>query len=123
DKAQRKAIESEAAKKGWTSIELEERIRPINSLKEGNNEDAVERVPTAKPLAAKRGTVGVYRVVADAEMLSVDLGFTSFLDLTGEQSDGLKGGSLVRLDAKGKFLPADDAKASDLYTYRAEVIR
>ncbi len=123
DKTQRKKIEAEAAKNGWTSRQLEERIRPINLLKANNNEDAVERVPTAKPLVSKRGTVGVYRVIAGEEILSVDLGFTSYLDLTEEQAVGLQGGRLIRLDAKGKFLPAEDAKTSELFTYRAEVIR
>ena len=124
DKTQRGQMEAEAAKNGWTSRQLEDRIRPLTLLK-ANNGDAVERILTgaAKPLAPKRGTVGLCNIVGPAESLSVDLGFTSYLDLTEEQADGLKAGAFVRLDAKGKFLPAEDAKSSDLYTYRAEILR
>lgn len=139
DKSQRKKIEAEAAKNGWTSRELEERIRPVrllNNVSDGQSNGADgngtrETRPSengssggsAEPMTPKRGTPGIYKIIADAETLSVDLGFTSYLDLTPEQSVGLKDGSLVRLDAKGKFLAAPDAKTSDLFTYPAEVIR
>lgn len=128
DKTQRGQMEAEAARNRWTSRELEDRIRPVHLLNaaspaETSGTRGSRPSGNARPLAPKRGRVGICQIVGPAESLSVDLGFTSYLDLTGEQAGGLKAGAFVRLDAKGEFLPAEDAKTSDLYTYRAEILR
>ncbi len=129
--AQRKTLERSAIKNGWTCTELEDRIRPLRqeseasagALPAGGNGAGSNGSGTHKPLVPKRGTVGIYRVVANGDLLSVDLGFTSYLDLTEAQARGLKAGSLVRLESNGKITKAKDAQTSDLFTYRAEVIR
>ena len=125
DLTQRKELERSAIKNGWTCTELEDHIRPLRLLGDASDAGAPERGDgtPAKALTPKRGTPGVYRLTFNGDTPVVDLGFTSYLDLTAEQAGGLKAGSLVRLDAKGKVAPADDAKTSDLYTYRAEIIR
>ena len=125
DKAQRKALESEARKNRWKAEELERRVRMLNAINvtPAKTEGGTESASAPKPLNPKRGTVGVCRVVADGDALAVDLGFTSYLELTKEESRGLKPGSLVRFDGSGNVAPAEDAKPADLFTYRAEVLR
>ena len=128
DKTQRGQMEAEAAKNGWTSRQLEDRIRPVTlldatSIAETSGTPGTRPSGSSKPLAPKRGTTGLCKIIGTAESLSVDLGFTSYLDLTEDQADGLKAGAFVRLDSKENFRPAEDAKSSDLYTYRAEILR
>ena len=123
DKTQRKALAAEAASNGWTSRQLEERVRPVTLLNDVLAAKSKEPKPgrPPKPLAPKRGTIGVYRITSDGD--SLDLGFTSYLELTNDEGTGLKAGSLVRLESNGNITKAEDAKISDLYTYRAEVLR
>jgi endonuclease YncB( thermonuclease family) len=122
DQARRREIAAKAARHGWTSRELETRLRPVELIGQGDGHVSTD-VSTPKPLTPKRGVVGIYRIVPSGDGLAVDLGFTSYLDLTGAQADGLSAGDLVRLAAGGKVTRADDATKADLYTYRAEVLR
>lgn len=112
----RKNLERQAVRNEWTSRQLEERIRP-------NPPPDAPPPATVQPLSPKRGVVGLFRLVAQGDVLAVDLGFTSYLDLTPEQANGLKEDHFVRLNSKPIVLKAEAAKPSDLYTYRAEVLR
>jgi hypothetical protein len=125
DKSQRKAVEIEAAKNRWTSRQLEERVRPLRRGRGARSKIAVPAsTAPPKPLVPRRGTIGIYRITAGRDDApALDLGFTSYIDLTPEQAAGLAQGDLVRLDAKGKIQRAEDARLSDLYTYPAEVLR
>ncbi len=125
DKKQRRALTVEADRKGWTVRQLVEHLRPIALLKGSSNGNGAgsNGSGTHKPLVPKRGTVGIYQIVANGDSLALDLGFTSYLDLTEAQARGLKAGSLVRLESNGNITKAKDAQTSDLFTYRAEVIR
>ncbi|MBI4661436.1 MAG: thermonuclease family protein [Verrucomicrobia bacterium] len=125
DEAQREALVEQTVKNHWTSPELQDRVREFNARDPdaGNagDETISQRSSRPKPLSPKRGTVGVYRVVASGGGLAVDLGFTSYVDLP--TTTKWREGSLVRLDSDGNFVAANDASKCDLYTYRAEVLR
>ncbi len=126
DEAQRKAVTAEALKRGWTSPQLETRVRELALLAAPADEAASETAPTppaARLLVPKRGTPGVYRLVARGDRLAVDLGFKIYRPLTAAEARGLEEGGFVRLDEAGAISPADDATKADLFTYRATVPR
>ncbi|NQU09875.1 thermonuclease family protein [bacterium] len=60
---------------------------------------------------------------SNAVSLALDLGFTSYLDLTAAEARGLNEGDLVHLAPSGRITPAKGAKRTELYTYPAEVLR
>ena len=121
DDRQRKALASAADQAGWTVVQLAQRIRALAPPDEAASSVSGDAAVAPKPLTPKRGTVGVCRVTADGDALSVDLGFTCYADLPALTR--LKEGDLVRLDADGAFSVAPDATKADLYTYRAEILR
>lgn len=121
DPAQRKAIAAEAVRSGWTSRQLEERIRPLALRKQdidgetpGDGADPRAESPR---LVAKRGTIGVHRLVPGGKSLAVDLGFTSCLDLTPEEAGSLKAGTLIRLDSNGEVSTAEAAQTADSWRW------
>ena len=128
DIAQRDALAAELRRTDLRTDALKDRVRALNAATyaaAGNNgENGSSATKPARRLAPKRGTIGVHRIVAgDEEELAIDLGFTSFLDLSPEQAGGLKLGNLVRLDGRGHAAKAADATKADLYTYAAKILR
>lgn len=145
----RDRLHRDAVRHGWTSTHLIERVRALNAaahkdeLRTANSELRLalsgtppsalsSPLPTAsasvnrRPLTPKRGTVGICRLVEDDDGLAVDLGFTSHWRLTPTQARGLAAGAFVDVSdpkASNGVIPAPDATKSDLYTYRAEVLR
>jgi endonuclease YncB( thermonuclease family)/predicted DCC family thiol-disulfide oxidoreductase YuxK len=120
DKRQRLELERQAARSGWTSPELEARVRALHALADSGGElESAKNVTPSKMLTPRRGTPGVCRVVADGDGLAVDLGFASYLALPGSRHSA---GDFVRVTADG-VEPAKDATKADLFTYRAEVLK
>ena len=63
DPADRRALELEADQKGWKVGELERRVRMLNALNvtPAKTGDVAGSASAPRPLAPKRGTVGVCR--------------------------------------------------------------
>ncbi len=122
DDVQRTTLLTQTLKNGWTSPELQERVRTFNATVADSAASSGVEPGAFKPklLTAKHGTPGLYPVVARREALAVDLGFKQFRPLTKEEVRALKlaAGSIVRVDAAGNFSRADDATKADLFTYR-----
>ena len=132
DNELRAELQLGGVQKGWTARQLQKHIRPgldstgipgRSSKSERESDQTKRAAKTVRAITPKRGTAGVYRIISSGEGLAVDLGFTSFFDLTTAQADGLKAGDLVRFTAGGGVRKADEAKKSDLYTYSAELLR
>lgn len=123
DPRQRAALERTAIAQGWTCIELEDQIRPLRQLPSppASNKGQIAGGATAL-LSPRRGSGGVFRVQAGGDELTVDLGFTSYVDLTPAQAGELRAGQLVRWTGT-QPVAAPDATSAELYTYRAEVVR
>lgn len=115
----RQKLLASAVKQGWTSPELERRIRAL-ALPRPDATEFARNVTPPKPLVPRRGTPGVCKVIAVETALVVDLGFATYRDLPGESA--FKAGSLVKIDAAGR-LNATDATKVDLFTYRAEILK
>jgi len=123
----RKRLEQQTVQQSWTSRQLEEEIRPLLAL----SVSAVTSVSPAQSgavksgdqLSPKRGTIGIYRVVAVNDRLCVDQGFRCYHDLSPAEAKRLREGNFVRLHSRLGVRKAEGAKASDLFTYRARVLR
>jgi endonuclease YncB( thermonuclease family) len=121
DKEQREKLFALTVKNGWTSPELEERVRALNAV---GIATPVEM--PGKLLTARRGTPGLYPVVARREGTAVDLGFKLYLPLAAGDIRRLKlvPGSIVCTNAgPSPSLGASDAPKADLFTYRALAVR
>jgi endonuclease YncB( thermonuclease family) len=116
----RHSLATEADQNEWPVARLEQRVRALRPSTPAGG-DALKDVTPPRPLVPKRGTVGVWRVVAAGTGLAVDLGFTSYVDLPAPTR--LKEGAFVQLDAAGQFVAMPDVSKAALYTYRAEVLR
>ena len=132
DESVRDRLHRDAAKHGWTSPQLIERVRALNASATASSSalsppsSGAPSSANRRPLTPKRGTVGVCRLVADDDGLAVDLGFTSHWRLSAAQAGGLQAGAFVDVgDPKNNsgVTAAPDATKADLYTYRAEVLR
>lgn len=138
DRTERSTVAAQAAKGGWTSRELEQRVRFAVARVAVETETAPDPAAAPattelpgpghlearpRPLVPKRGSVGTHRLVAHGATLAVDLGFTAFRDLADGEVADLKAGEFVRIDPRGRPAPAPDARSGDLYTYRATVLR
>jgi endonuclease YncB( thermonuclease family) len=122
DQAQRQELLTQAVEHGWSSPKLRERVRALNAGGAASSAaDSAKDVTPPKPLLPKRGTVGVWRVVAGDAGPAVDLGFTACVDLP--PATRLRESAFARLDAAGNFTAAAEATRADLYTYRAGVRR
>jgi endonuclease YncB( thermonuclease family) len=116
----RLALANEADKHEWPVAQLEQRIRSLLPLSAGGG-DTMENVTPPKPLVPKRGTVGVWQVIASDDRLAVDLGFTAYVDLPAKTKLGA--GDLVCAGGDGTFASAPAATKADLYTYEARIMR
>lgn len=135
DKVRRELMER-AARHGWTSEQLIEKIK-----KEIREESSTPLPHPPKEIAAfkpKRGTLNAYRVVL-SEVLLMDLGFSSFIERPALKSGRFKEGDIIVVATRRDAARADvaprptrrgvreaisilkNATPADLYTYTAEV--
>ncbi len=127
DENERKALTAQAIKNKWTSPELGNRVRALNAAIEiasdanGGNETDTPKA-AVHLLVPKRGTPGLYRIVTRDDGLAVDVGFKLYLPLAAAESRGLKSGNIVRFENDGG-VAVDEARSSDLFTYRATLRR
>jgi endonuclease YncB( thermonuclease family) len=158
DKKKRLEIEAIATRENWNAEKLEKHISFLTAgatnatlsqdEANGGRPQGPRRVQLLEP---KRGTTGIYRIVADGDGLAVDLGFTSYQALNSRSSrrkeaqtsesairnrkseidqslvtsaaTNIKPGDLVTLARHGQPVSAPDATTADLYTYAAEILR
>ena len=118
DEAERKRLAEHAEREHWGADELRGRIQKLRYEK-GKLPFGVSD-PLIEPQA---GIPGLFRVVKSGDALSIDLGFASYVELSKNESRGLKDGAIVRWNGRTKPVLAKDAQASDLYAYSAELIR
>jgi endonuclease YncB( thermonuclease family) len=133
DAARRKTLTTEAIRLGWTSPQLETRVRALatQTAVAVGKADTSELVEVAPPrlLTPKRGTPGVCKVIPVGDGLVVDLGFACYLDLalrpgSGQAEDsGFTAGSFVQMDAAGRITVAPGAGKADLFTYAAVILK
>lgn len=141
DSTERERVATEALRAGWGSRDLETRVRALNAsaVRAAENEDAGgAATAVATPvggraprlLTSKRGVPGRYRLAkaprsptAGEEALAADMGFKLYLPLSGSQARHRTVGEIVAIDDDGGLRSVEDAKPSDLFTYRAEVRR
>jgi endonuclease YncB( thermonuclease family) len=129
DSQQRTALLAETLKHEWTSPELQERVRAFNA----SLAPAISSAPaSAGPalLTSRRGTPGLYPVIARSGGLALDLGFKMFLPLPPAEVARLRlsAGDIVvaaadRANGSGPLARAREASKADLFTYRAQATR
>ena len=122
DDRQRLALADEANRNGWTSPELEARLRPLRLASGGPPAPGDgEPQPLLTPM---RGATDVSKIISvEGGALTVDLGFASYFDPPGDSGSALGAGALVAVDGNGRIAPAKGAKKSDLFNYRVELLR
>jgi endonuclease YncB( thermonuclease family) len=127
DPAQRAVLLKAAIKEGWTSDDLEARVRDVNALalaQAGAKASAGSPPPARLTLlTAKRGTPGLHLITARGDGLVVDLGFKLYRPLPPEQARRYARGDIVRVDDDGSVRRDDRATKADLFTYAATVLR
>lgn len=124
DPAERKALAAEAAAHGWTSRQIEERVRlPSPDAKDSAPGDPAPSAQPAALLTARHGTPGLHVVANRGDGLVVDLGFKLYRPLSVEQARRYAKGDIVRLDPDGSLRRDDTATKGDLFTYAATVLR
>jgi len=121
DKKKRLEIEAIATRENWNADKLEKHVRFIA---DGSSATDDERPARPVPLLeSKRGTPGVYRIVADGDGLAVDLGFASYQALSPAQARDFKSGDFITLSSASQPILAKNATTAVLYTYNTEIIR
>ena len=122
DEARRGELLRLAERGGWTIEELSRHVRTANAA--ALRVAAGSAVPLASPaptrLSPKRGTPGICRVMADGDGLAADLGFATFLPLSGGSS--AEAGDFVRVRESRVTLDREATRA-DLFTYDGEVLK
>lgn len=121
DAEKREQLLHDTVRLGWTSPQLVERVRALNSRSAERSPEAESLLASVKLLAVKRGTPGVFRVIARGETRAVDLGFKLYLAL--DDDSPLASGDFVIFDPRGRPVAATEASKSDLFTYVATVRR
>ncbi|MBI4430652.1 MAG: thermonuclease family protein [Candidatus Omnitrophica bacterium] len=124
NKKKRLELEVRAEKDGWTTNELEKKVRAMVKppIKAGSNGKAVSKLNLLEP---KKGRIGIFQIVDKRGGLNIDLGFTAYVALPDKSGNGkknLKAGDFIRFSA-GKIEKVKDAKTADLFTYEAELVR
>jgi endonuclease YncB( thermonuclease family) len=118
----RNALAREADRKGWTGVQLEQRIRALAPAEEAK----VVEPSTGEPpvlLTPQRGTPGLHRIVARGDGLAVDLGFKLYWPLTPEQTKRLAKGDIVRIADDDSLRLVEGATKAELFTYAATLRR
>lgn len=131
DKAERAALIEELKRENLRTVDLKARVRSVNAARRlaaarhVAEPVVVEASAPAGPLRQlrpKRGTPGLYRLLARDDGLAVDAGFKLYRILTAAESRGAAAGGIVRW-AAGAFAPVPEATFADLFTYRVTVRR
>jgi len=127
DKQKREELEVLAEREQWDAATLEKQVSFVANVSlPAKNESFGRAVQLLEP---KRGTPGIYRIVADGDHCAIDLGFTSYQSINrgsgreSAHSSALKPDSLVTLSSTGEPVSASDATKAGLYTYAAEILR
>ncbi len=126
DEARRTALIKELKRGTLATVGLVARVRALNA--EADAERAEAGQPGGKPsrlvrlLKPRRGTPGLYRLIARDDGLGVDAGFKLYLPLDAAAARGRSAGGIVRWEDE-RFVTAAGAGAADLFTYRAVVRR
>jgi endonuclease YncB( thermonuclease family) len=121
DTARRKALAAEAKKEGWTRRELARRIHGQARLPDGGKPAPA---PGTFTLRARKGKLRHYRIVERNGRLFLDLGFRDFRDLKGKGPEGdFQDGDIVEGTSLDQLTKKPGAAKTDLYTYKAEVLR
>jgi endonuclease YncB( thermonuclease family) len=121
DEMRRETLLREAERNGWTTNELASRVRGLNAAAPTTANGVADKSARAvERLPPKRGTPGICRVVTDGAGLAADLGFATFLPLTGGSS--AKAGDFVRV-SEGRITIEREATRADLFTYHGEVLK
>ncbi len=121
DVKQRAALVAEVTRKGLPTIELKTRVRSLNTTLELAAGPSARLEPEL--LTARRGIPERFRVVPQDAALCVDLGFKLYLPLSPAQARYRTADEIVAVASDGTIRRADEARPSDLYTYRASVRR
>lgn len=119
DKDKREALRKEAMKEGWSSRTLEQKVGAIlrhKALPSSNDKNSKSFIP-------RRGKMNTYRIVADNNVLYLDLGFTVYLELNKKQTKNLKEGDIVRGTSLSKLKKVSPNEKANLYTYAAPLER
>ena len=117
DARQRDALLEQATRQGWSSTELEARVRRTSAR---SSQDAI----ASRLLTPLRGTPGLFHIKDVAGTRYWDLGFEAYRELSGAQARAFKAGDLVQLTAQGTLEPAPkEATPANLYTYDARLLR
>jgi endonuclease YncB( thermonuclease family) len=119
---QRIKLQTFAIKHEWTCEELAKHVRPFNATLKLISDSSSENKSAGQLLTPKRGSIGLYRVTARDDGLAIDVGFKLYLPLSPVQARVRKAAQIVRFDGR-RITVVDDAKPSDLFTYRATVRR
>ena len=136
DSKKRDLLERQAIEQDWTVEELEKKVRVIvkPSAKTASHGKAVSKPELLEP---KKGKIGIFQIIENKGRLSIDLGFTSYLEL-GAKSKNLKAGDFIVAAGNTEIasatlgtLPRNDWRyekvlgtaAGDLFTYEAELER
>lgn len=138
DEKLRRSLAKDADRHGWTVADLESRTRAFTVREESISSSAAVATDAAPPklLTPKRGTPGIYRVVARNDALAVDLGFKLYVHVERVDPNAFSServgvnalhpfsaGAFVRFDARGRVLPAEGVTKADLFTYAVTVRR
>ena len=130
-------LERRAARLGWTTPELIEKIKK-ESRENGTGPLAPSSKKGISSFQPKRGILHTYQVLhlehvglkgehpGSEETLSIDLGFSTFMGLPGGIAKHFKEDDIVKAGT-GRAVPLlkalPKATEADLYTYRAELAR
>jgi endonuclease YncB( thermonuclease family) len=121
----RTALVAEVSRRDFTKAALESRVRALNATLAAPVEEASPAPSASAPvklLRPRRGTPGVFRVVARASGPAVDIGFKFYLPLSAAGQRTFSPGTFVR-STDETWAAAPDATVADLFTFRASVQR
>lgn len=118
----RAQLERETRRFNWTEQDLVARIRALDPSGRLAGNGISEANGSADRLAPKRGQLDCYHISKFGGVPMLDLGFTSCLELTVRDAKRFRQTYSVRLKSDGTLI-SHQVKPSELYTYRAKVIR
>jgi micrococcal nuclease len=122
DRTRRDALLAETLKRGWSSPDLERRVRAL-ALPKPDASEAAKNVTPEKLLVSQRGTPGLHLIIDRGDGLAVDLGFKLYWPLAPEQAKRFARADIVRIASDNSLRRAEDATKADLFTYAARLRR
>lgn len=114
----RHRFEREAALRGWTVRDLQDRIRSSNVS--GPHAEIGSKRTLLTP---QKGEVCTYRVIEDRGVLALDQGFSRYWNLPAGEAKSFQAGDIVRKMPDGRLEKVKGGTAALLYTFEAEMIR